>query len=155
MKGAGIAQSVQRLATNWTIRESNPGVEEIFRTRPASNTMGTGSFPGVKRPGLGVYHPPRIAPRLRKEQSYTSTTPLGLRGLFQGEIYFYLYPITSTTSPHSYLQQTGSYTNILYRTVDQACSQSCEYRLLASSCPCVRLSFHIQVGSQSMDFHET
>jgi hypothetical protein len=27
---------------------------------PASNTMGTGSFPGVKRPGRGVDHPPLI-----------------------------------------------------------------------------------------------
>jgi hypothetical protein len=26
---------------------------------PASRTMGTGSFPGVKRPGRGVDHPPR------------------------------------------------------------------------------------------------
>jgi len=25
---------------------------------PASYTMGTGSFPGVKRPGRGVDHPP-------------------------------------------------------------------------------------------------
>ena len=25
---------------------------------PASYTMGTGSFPGVKRPGRGFYHPP-------------------------------------------------------------------------------------------------
>ena len=25
---------------------------------PASHTMGTGSFPGVKRPGRGVDHPP-------------------------------------------------------------------------------------------------
>jgi len=27
-------------------------------THPASYTMGTRSFPGVKRPGLGVDHPP-------------------------------------------------------------------------------------------------
>jgi hypothetical protein len=27
-------------------------------THPASYKMGTGSFPGVKRPGLGVDHPP-------------------------------------------------------------------------------------------------
>ena len=27
-------------------------------TYPASYTMGTGSFPGVKRPGRGVDHPP-------------------------------------------------------------------------------------------------
>ena len=51
------------------------GVEvQIFRTRqdrpgdhPASYTMGTGSFPGVKRPGRGVDHPPHLAPRLKKE----------------------------------------------------------------------------------------
>ena len=35
--------------------------------RPASYTMGTGSFPGEKRPGRGVDHPPHIAPRLKKE----------------------------------------------------------------------------------------
>ena len=49
---------------------------------PASDTMGTGSFPRVKRPGSGVDHPPHLAPRLKKEYSYTSTPPLGLRGLF-------------------------------------------------------------------------
>jgi len=27
---------------------------------PAPRTMGTGSFPGVKRPGRGVDHPPPI-----------------------------------------------------------------------------------------------
>jgi hypothetical protein len=31
---AGIAQSVQRLATGWTVRGTNPGGGEIFRTRP-------------------------------------------------------------------------------------------------------------------------
>jgi hypothetical protein len=52
---------------------------------PASYTMGTGSFPGVKRPRRGV-----LAPRLKKEWSYTSIPLLGLRGLFEGEIYLYL-----------------------------------------------------------------
>ena len=37
------------------------------RTHPASYTMGTGSFPGVKRPGRGIDHPPHLAPRLKKE----------------------------------------------------------------------------------------
>jgi hypothetical protein len=32
--GPGIAQSVQRLAKGWTVRASNPGRGEIFRTRP-------------------------------------------------------------------------------------------------------------------------
>ena len=42
---------------------------------PASYTMRTRSLPGVKRPGRGVDHPPHLAPRLKKEYSYTSTTP--------------------------------------------------------------------------------
>jgi len=29
--------------------------------------VGTGSFPGVKRPGHGVDHPPHLAPMLKKE----------------------------------------------------------------------------------------
>jgi hypothetical protein len=29
-----VAQSVYRLATGWTVKESNPGRGEIFRTRP-------------------------------------------------------------------------------------------------------------------------
>ena len=58
-----------------------PGVEFRWQARffasvktgpgahPASCTMGTGSFPGVKRPGRGVVlttHP-QVAPRLKKE----------------------------------------------------------------------------------------
>ena len=38
---------------------------------PVTYTMGTGSFPGVKRPGRGVGHPPLIALRLEKEYGYT------------------------------------------------------------------------------------
>ena len=48
---------------------------------PASYTIGAGSFPGVKRRGRGVDHPTHPAPRLKKEWSYTSTPPLGLRGV--------------------------------------------------------------------------
>jgi hypothetical protein len=85
---AGIHQSVERLATVWKVWGSNPGGGEFSLTvqtgpgaHPASYTMGTGSFPGVKRPGRGVDHPPHIAPRLKKEYSYASLR-LGLRGLF-------------------------------------------------------------------------
>jgi len=34
---------------------------------PASYTMDTGSFPGVKRPGRGVDNPPHPTPGLKKE----------------------------------------------------------------------------------------
>ena len=46
------------------VRGSNLGGEEIFlpvqtdpEAHPASCTMGTGPFPGVKRPGRGADHP--------------------------------------------------------------------------------------------------
>jgi hypothetical protein len=58
---------------------------------PAPYTTGTGSFPRIKRPKRGVDHPPHKEPRLKKEQIYTSTPPLGLRDLFWGEHYLYLY----------------------------------------------------------------
>jgi hypothetical protein len=45
---------------------------------------------GVKRPGRGVAHPPNLATRLKKGNSYTSTTPLGLRCLFWVDHYLYL-----------------------------------------------------------------
>jgi hypothetical protein len=62
--GAGIAQSVQRLATGWAVRGSNPGEGKIFRTHPDRprdpysllyNEHGV-SFPRLKRPGRGVFH---------------------------------------------------------------------------------------------------
>ena len=52
--------------------------------------MGTGSFPGVKRPGRGVDKPLHLPPRLKKECSYTSTPPFGLRGLFRGELLYFM-----------------------------------------------------------------
>ena len=41
--------------------QSRPGVHPTFYT------LGTGSFPGVMRPGCGVDHPPHLVPRLKKE----------------------------------------------------------------------------------------
>jgi len=48
---------------------------------PASYTMGTGLFLGVKWPGSGVDHPPHLTLRLNEEKDYNSTLPLGLHGL--------------------------------------------------------------------------
>jgi hypothetical protein len=75
----------------------SPTEGKIFCTRPdcpgahtASYTMGIGSR-GGKRQGRSVDHPPHLLPRLKKEQSYTSAPPQGLRGLLQGELYLDLY----------------------------------------------------------------
>jgi hypothetical protein len=57
-------------------------------------TSCTGSFPGVKWPRRDVGHQPHLVPRLKKEQSYSSTPPLELRGLLQGKLYLYVTEIT-------------------------------------------------------------
>ena len=63
---AGIAPSVQRLATGWKVRGSNPGGNEIFRTHP-DRPRGPPNFlynryrvcfPGVKRRARDADHPP-------------------------------------------------------------------------------------------------
>ena len=62
---------------------------EISRTRPdrpgahpASYTMGTGSFPGMKRPGRGANHPPpHLSAEVMKGEGYTFSYVPGLRGL--------------------------------------------------------------------------
>jgi hypothetical protein len=53
--------------------KKNPGGGKIFRAHvqtgpgahPASLSMGTGSFPGVKRPGRGAALAPLLAPKSR------------------------------------------------------------------------------------------
>jgi hypothetical protein len=74
MDGPGIE-------SRWGARFSAP-VQTFPGLYPASCPMGTASFPWLKRPGRGVDHPPHLAPRLKKEWSYTFTPPLGLPGLF-------------------------------------------------------------------------
>jgi hypothetical protein len=87
---AGIAQSVQRLATGWAVRRSSPGGGEIFAlvqtgrvAHPASCTMGSGSL-SRRQSGRGeaLTSHPHPVPRLKKEQSYTSTPHLDFQGMF-------------------------------------------------------------------------
>jgi hypothetical protein len=49
-------------------KKKNPGGDKIFRTRPDRPcTMGTGYFPGVKRPGRGADHPPPPSAKVKNE----------------------------------------------------------------------------------------
>ena len=84
-----VAQSVQRLPTGWTVRRSNPGgarfsapVQTGLEAHPASCTMCTGSFPGVRCcRGVTLNPHPLLVQRSKIEQSYTSALLKGLRGL--------------------------------------------------------------------------
>jgi hypothetical protein len=65
----GIATSYgldgPEIESQWGAKISPP-VQADPGAHPASCIMGTGSFPGVKRPGRGFDHPPHLAPRLKK-----------------------------------------------------------------------------------------
>jgi hypothetical protein len=93
----------------WPVWGSNLVGGKISRTHPSA-ALGptqppiqctTESFPELKRPGCGVDHPPHLAPRLKKK--YTSTPPLGLRGLFYDELYLYLYRVRTGYTDISFL----------------------------------------------------
>ena len=65
LDGAGIA-------SRWGARFYGP-VQTGCGSNLASYTMSTGPFPAVKRLGLGVDHPPHLAPRFKEERSYNYT----------------------------------------------------------------------------------
>jgi hypothetical protein len=99
-----VAQSVERLATAWTVRGSNTGGGEIFRTCPdrpwgPSSLLYSGYrvFPGGKeRPGCDVDPSPPSSAMVLKGQNYTSTPRMGRTActepqcLYKGALYFYL-----------------------------------------------------------------
>jgi len=70
----------------WIVRRSNPGGGKIFRTiqtgpgaHPASYTMGTGSFQGVKWPWCGIDHPPASSAEVKERVQlylYSTSGPL-------------------------------------------------------------------------------
>jgi hypothetical protein len=52
LDGPGIEKKIPVKAIFFAYDQTGPGAH------PAPCTMGTGSFPGVKRPGRGTDHPP-------------------------------------------------------------------------------------------------
>jgi hypothetical protein len=96
---AGIAQAVQRLATGWTVRGSNPSVGVVFRTRSKRP-----SGPGVRGAALTTH--PHPAPWLKEEYNYISTPPMGLPGLLNSDVSL-IYVIGSPYK-HFCMEQTRS-----------------------------------------------
>jgi hypothetical protein len=79
--------SVVGIATRYGL--DGPGIESRWGARfsariqtgpeayPASCTMGTGSFPGVKRPGRGVDHPPPTSAEVKERVELYLYSPSG------------------------------------------------------------------------------
>jgi hypothetical protein len=55
----------------------SPPVQTGPGAHPASYTMGTGSFPGVKRPGRGVDHPPPSSAEVKERVDLYLYSPSG------------------------------------------------------------------------------
>jgi hypothetical protein len=85
---AGYGLDGSGIVSRWGARffahvQTGPG------THPASRTMGTRSFPGVKRPGHGADHPPPSSAEVTKRYSYTSIHPLGQFRPVTGLLYLF------------------------------------------------------------------
>jgi len=52
-------------------------IQTIPGTHPASYTMGSGSFPGVKRPWRGVDHPPQSSAEVKERVELYLYSPSG------------------------------------------------------------------------------
>ena len=102
-----VAQSVQRLATGWTVRAANPGGSEVSRTCP-DRPWGPPSLlyngyrvfhGGKERPGRDADPSPPSSAVVMKGYSYTSTLSMGRTActepqcLYKGDLYLYLLTI--------------------------------------------------------------
>jgi len=65
-------------------------VQTGLGAHPASYKMGTGYFPWVKRPGRGVDHLTPSSAEVKTRIEIYLYYPLGLRGLFYGELMYSL-----------------------------------------------------------------
>jgi hypothetical protein len=86
-KHAGGPGSSVGIATDYRLDgpRYNPGGVRFFAhvqtgtgAHPASCTMGTGSFPGVKQPGRGADHPPPSSAEVKKRGTILFTNMQGM-----------------------------------------------------------------------------
>ena len=69
------------IESRWGARFSAT-VQTVPGAYPASYTMGTGSFPGVKRSERGVDHPTTSSAEVKERVELYLYSPMGLRDLF-------------------------------------------------------------------------
>ena len=71
------------IESRWRARIFAP-VQTGFETHPASYTMDTGSFPGVKRPGLDLDNPPPSSAEIKELVELYLYSPCGFSWLVLG-----------------------------------------------------------------------
>jgi hypothetical protein len=90
------------IESRWGARFSAP-----VQTGPEAHAMGTGSFPGVKRPGRDADRTPHSSAEVKNRVELTSTLPKGLCGLWKGDTYLHILTI-SVQLPLLYKSQHDS-----------------------------------------------
>jgi len=92
----GAAQSVQRVATGWTVRGQRPGKGEIFRTRPDRPWCepsllynGYRVFPGGKAAEAWLWPPTPSSDEVKERVKLYFYSPSG-----------FSWPVLGRTSPH-------------------------------------------------------
>jgi hypothetical protein len=86
-------------------------VQTGHEAHPASYTMGTGSFPGVRQPGNGADHPLPSSAEVTREQGYTSTLSWAFESVTG---YLYLYLSSSVWDRRLPTECTAAYLGLLY-----------------------------------------
>jgi hypothetical protein len=84
---------VELLATSWTVRGSNPGGGEIFLTRPDRSWV----IPRGKAARSWRCPPTSPSAEVKERVEIYLYFPLGLDGLFLGDLYPYLLPLITTS----------------------------------------------------------
>jgi hypothetical protein len=103
---AGIPQSVQRLATGWADRESNPGGDEIFPTRPDRHWGLLSLLQNAYRVinGCGINHSPSPSAEVKERiqlYMYSPPSPRALMALSKVNFAFLPLPWARVSSPQN------------------------------------------------------
>ena len=100
--------SVVGIGTGWKVRGSNSGgsrssapVHNVPGAHPASCTMGTMSFPGLKQAGSGIDYSPPSSTEVQERVELYLYSLLGLRGLLLGEVHLLRFDGSSAVFAHT------------------------------------------------------
>jgi hypothetical protein len=159
---AAMAQSVQRLATDWTVRGSNSGGGRDFphQSRPDLGTTQPpihwvpGPSRGVNRPGRGVDHPPPPSADVKEWAEPCIYFPPGSSWSVLGRtvLDFTLHSIFSFRNLHSRLQRRGLCASVLVSACGYSKVTTLKFTVLRDFDVEVRKKYQLDANNFNMIF---